>query len=56
MGFAQYLPPPSQNENYFFKNIGDALDTYMKTYDKCIIAGGFNSEVSKPVINDFMGT
>ena len=29
---------------------------YMKTYDKCIIAGDFNPEVSKPVINDFMGT
>ena len=29
--------PPNQNDEYYFQNIGNALDTYIRTYDKFIL-------------------
>ena len=48
--------PPNQNDEYFFLNISNALDTYIKTYDKFILAGYFNAEVSEPKMEIFLGT
>ena len=48
--------PPSQNDEYFFRNVGNALGTYLKTYDKFILAGDFNTEVSETKMEHFLGT
>ena len=38
--------PPNQNDGYFFRNISNGLDTYIKTYDKLfILPGDFKAEV-----------
>ena len=36
--------------------MGNALDTYLKTYDKFILAGDFNAEVSETKMELFLGT
>ena len=33
--------PPSQNDSFYFNNIGCALDIYMQNYDKFILIGAF---------------
>ena len=38
--------PPSQNDNYYFDNIGRALDIYTQKYEKIILTGDFNAEES----------
>ena len=48
--------PPNQTDEYFFRNISNALDTYIKTYDKFILAGDFNAEVSEPKMETFLCT
>ena len=48
--------PPNQNDKYFFRNISNALDTYIKTYDKFILADDFNPEVSEPKMENILGT
>ena len=29
--------PPNQPDDYFFKAVGNALDQYLKTYEKCLL-------------------
>ena len=41
---------------YFFRNTSNALDTYIKIYDKFFIAGDFNTEVSEPKMENSLGT
>ena len=36
-----------QNVEYYLRNVGRALDKYIKTYDKYLLAGDFNAEVSE---------
>ena len=36
--------PPSQNDNYYFDNIGRALDIYTQKYEKILLTGDFNAE------------
>ena len=45
--------PPSQNDNFYFENLGSALDTYNK-YDKILIAGDLNAEDGEYTISDFL--
>ena len=48
--------PPSQSDQYFFENIGKALDKYSK-HDKFILVGDFNAEGSEPCLShSFMNT
>ena len=35
---------PNQPINYFFENVGEALDIYRQIYDKFLLCGDFNSE------------
>ena len=35
---------PNQPINYFFENVGEALDIYRQRYDKFLLCGDFNSE------------
>ena len=43
--------PPSQSEQYFFKNIGKTLDKYSNYYDKFMLVGDFNAEESEPCLS-----
>ena len=46
--------PPSQSKNYFFDAISNALDVYTGTYDKLLLAGGFNVTETDVVLNEFL--
>ena len=48
--------PPSQNDDYFFKSVADALHIYNNSYEKVILAGDFNAEVCEKVFDCFLGT
>ena len=39
--------PPSQNGNFYFRNVGCVLDVYFQTYDKILLTGDFNEEESE---------
>ena len=46
--------PPSQDDKFYFNNIGHALDIYTQNYDKIILVGDFNAEVGEVVLKNFM--
>ena len=46
--------PPSQNGNFYFRNVGCALDVYFQTYDKILLTGDFNVEESEDTLRSFM--
>ena len=46
--------PPSQNNTFYFNNIGNALDIYTVKYDKILLAGDFNVEETEIVLENFM--
>ena len=35
--------PPNQNDEYYSRNLGNVVDTYIIYYDKFILTGDFNS-------------
>ena len=45
---------PSQNDEYYFNQIIQALDIYIKTYDRFLLAGDFNIEDHEPSISSFL--
>ena len=45
--------PPSQDDKFYFNNIGHALDIYTQNYDKIILVGDFNTEVGEVVLKNF---
>ena len=46
--------PPSQPDQYYFDNIGRALDIYNKFYNKSLLVGDFNAEETEPCLNSFL--
>ena len=46
--------PPSQNDKYNFECINKALDIYAATYEKVLLAGDFNAEVTEKCCSDFL--
>ena len=46
--------PPSQPDQYFFDNIGNALDKYSQYYEKFLLAGDFNAEDSETCLSQFL--
>ena len=46
--------PPSQSDNYYFDQVGKALSFYNTTYDKILIAGDLNAEITEPCLSNFM--
>ena len=48
--------PPSQDDNYYFQTIGNALEMYNTKYEKSILAGDFNAEESEVVLSNFLCT
>ena len=51
--FATYHPP-AQNVEYYLRNVGSASDKYIKTYDKCLLVGDFNAEVTEIKMENFL--
>ena len=45
---------PSQSNQYFFENIGKALDKYSKHWDKFMLVGDFNAEELEPCPSQFL--
>ena len=45
--------PPFQSDEYFFNNLDKALDTYSR-YDKVLLVGNFNTEISEQSIESFL--
>ena len=46
--------PPNQPYEYFFKVVGNALDQYLKTYEKSLLLGGFNAEDIEPIRSELL--
>ena len=46
--------PPNQPDDYFFKAVGNALDQYLKTYEKFLLLGDFNAEDTEPILSEFL--
>ena len=46
--------PPSQNDEYYFKNISSSLDLYCQHYEKFLLIGDFNAEDSEPCLSQFL--
>ena len=45
--------PPSQNDNYFFENLDKAVHVYSH-YEKILLVGDFNAEISKFCLDSFL--
>ena len=43
--------PPNQPGHYFFKAVGNALDQYLKSYEKFLLLGDFNAEF---ILSEFL--
>ena len=46
--------PPSQCTNYFYSEVGKALDVYNNTYDNILLLGDFNEKESDTNTTNFM--
>ena len=46
--------PPSQEQTYFFDELGKAIDHYSEKYENFILVGDFNAVETDQEINDFM--
>ena len=46
--------PPSQNDNFYFNEVGRALDIYTQKYDKILLAGDFNAEEKEVILENFI--
>ena len=45
---------PSSQPTYFFQAVGNALDQYLKTYEKFSLRGNYNAEDTEPIISEFL--
>ena len=50
--FATYHPP-SQSDDYYFKEIGLCIDTY-NNYDNFLLMGDFNAEETESCLKEFL--
>ena len=46
--------PPSQNGNFYFRNVACVLDVYFQTHDNILLTGDFNAEESEDTLRSFM--
>ena len=46
--------PPNQPDDYFFKAVDNALDPYLKAYEKFLLLGDFNAEDTEPILSEFL--
>ena len=45
--------PPSQSDSYFFEHLDKALDIY-SNYEKVLLTGDFNSEITEPCMDSYL--
>ena len=45
--------PPSQEDQYFFNQLGNALDKYTQNHDRILLIDDFNAEYSEPCLSEF---
>ena len=45
--------PGNQPDDYLFKAVGNALDQYLKNYEKLLLLGDFNAEDTELIISEF---
>ena len=45
--------PGNQPDDYLFKAVGNALDQYLKNYEKLLLLGDFNAEDTEPILSEF---
>ena len=45
--------PPSQSDSYFFEHLDKALDVY-NNYEKVLLTGDFNSEITEHCMDSFL--
>ena len=46
--------PPSQNDDFFFDSISNAMDLYLGQYDNFLLAGDFNAQDNEPCLRSFL--
>ena len=46
--------PPSQDDQYFFNHLDNALDKYTQNYDRFLLIGDFNAEDSERCLSEFL--
>ena len=49
-----FYHPPNQNDQYFFNNLGNALDKYSQDYERFLLIGDFNVEDTEPCLSEFL--
>ena len=54
MLFGGLYHPHNQSNNYYYDNIGSALDNYTQYYDNFLLAGDFNNQESTICLRDFL--
>ena len=53
MAFNGFYHPPSQSDSYFLEHLDKALDIY-GNYEKVLLTGDFNSEITEPCMDSFL--
>ena len=48
------IPSSKPTYDYFFKAVGNALDQYLKTYEKFLLLGDFNADDTEPILSEFL--
>ena len=46
--------PPRQSGTYFFEAINRGLDMYRDTFEKLLLTGDFNTNVTEPCLGEFL--
>ena len=46
--------PPTQNKNFYFENVGHALDLYTQNYDRILSAGYLNAVENEIILSNFI--
>ena len=53
MAFNGFYHPPSQSDSHFLEHLDKALDIY-GNYEKVLLTGDFNSEITEPCMDSFL--
>ena len=46
--------PPRQSDTYFFEALNRGLDMYRDTFEKLLLTGDFNTNVTEPCLGEFL--
>ena len=45
--------PLNQPDRYFFKVVGNTLDQHLKIFEKNLLLGDFNAEITETILSEF---